>query len=58
MGQVVYLSAFRRERAIPSREERIAALVALLPLAPDLEGDIIRLRHEIWLIETEATPAG
>ena len=53
MGEVVHLSLFRRERAILSMEEHIAALVALLPLAPDLEGEILRLRHEIWLIQTE-----
>ncbi len=59
MGEVVYLSAYRLERAVLSREERIAALVALLPLVPGLEADIMLLRHEIWLLETEpaASPA-
>jgi hypothetical protein len=56
MGEVVYLSAYRLERAVVSREERIAALVALLPLVPGLEADIMLLRHEIWLLETEPAP--
>ena len=51
MGNVISLADFRTERAVLTREERIASLLALLPLAPDLEREIIRLRNEIWLIE-------
>jgi hypothetical protein len=56
MCDVIYLSEYRLERAVLSREERIAALVALLPLVPGLEADIMLLRHEIWLLETEPAP--
>jgi len=54
MGQVVSLEAFRAERTVLTLEQCINALLVLLPLMPDLEGEILRLRNEIWLIEARA----
>ena len=52
MAEIVCLNSFRQGNAVLTLEERIAALILLLPLLPEVEDEILRLRNEIWLIET------
>ncbi len=58
MGQVISINQARFRRQLPIAgptaylEQRIAALLEHLDDGPEVTAEILRLRNEIWLMET------
>lgn len=53
MGDVVSLAAYRAEHMARLLEQRIGQLLGRLSDAPEVATEIVRLRNEIWLIDSE-----
>lgn len=64
MGDVIHINQARSRRQLPIPgqiaflEQRIATLLEHLDDRPEVAGEILRLRNEIWLVEAMTWPKG